>query len=132
VSKNRKELPGSLDFEEVEGGGFGFGQFVLDDGVDAAAARAFVEFGAELCEGFGVASGEEFDFAVVGVADPSAQAERGGLAMDEPAKADALHTSADKKVKNHMELSVSQRDGEVSNKTAYAIKAGSGPKDNSG
>jgi len=96
-----KELPGSLDFEEVEGGGFGFGEFVFDDGIDAAAARAFVEFGAELGEGPGVAGGEHFHVASIGVADPSAQAEFGGFAMDEPAKADALNTSADKKVKDH-------------------------------
>jgi hypothetical protein len=110
-------LPGALDFEEVEGGGFGFGEFVFDDGVDAAAARAPVEFRAEFGEGFGIAGGEEFDFAAIGVADPSAQAECGGLAMDEPAEADALNTPANEKVENHMVFSVSQRDGEVSNKT---------------
>lgn len=105
---------------------------MLDDGVDAAAARTLVEFGAEFGEGFGIAGSEEFDFAAIGVADPSAQAECGGLAMDEPAEADALNTPANEKVENHIELSVSQTDGEGSNKTGYAMKPGSDRKYNSG
>jgi hypothetical protein len=74
---------------------------VLYDLVDAAAARAFFKLGAEFVEIFGRAGGDDFDCAVVGVADPAAKAELGGLAMDEPAKADALNAAADEEVKNH-------------------------------
>jgi hypothetical protein len=127
---DRLKLPGSLDFEEGEVGGFGLGEFVFDDSVDTAAARAFVEFGAKVGEGVGVACGEHFDFAAVGVADPASQAEFSGLAMHEPAKADALHTTADKKVEDHVEFLVSQTHGELSNKSGYAMKAERGRKDN--
>jgi hypothetical protein len=81
---------------------------VFDDGVDAATAGAFAELGAEVVEGWGIAGGDEFDFAGVGVADPAAEAELGGFAVDEPTKTDALHATADEKVKDHLDDSVSQ------------------------
>jgi hypothetical protein len=99
--KDKGELPGALDFEVAEVGRFGFVELVLDDFVDAAAAGAFFEFGAELVEVFARAGGDDFDIAGVGVADPAAKAELGGFAVDEPAKADALNAAADEKVKNH-------------------------------
>jgi hypothetical protein len=91
-----------LDFKWLEGFGFRIGEFVLDDGVDAAAARAFVQLGAEVGEGFGVTGGDEFHFPAVGVADPAVQGELGGLALDEPAEADALHSAADEEVEDHI------------------------------
>jgi len=38
LSGHRGLLPGSFDLESAEGFGFAFGEFVFDDGVDAAAA----------------------------------------------------------------------------------------------
>jgi hypothetical protein len=106
-----------MDFEVFEAGGFGFFELVLDDLVDTAAAGAFFELGAEFVEVFGRAGGDEFDVAGVGVADPAAQAELGGFAMDEPAKADALNAAADEEVKNHQRVkclvSCGARQGEV-------------------
>jgi hypothetical protein len=128
---NSKKLPGSLNFEEVKGGGLGCGEFVFDDGVDAAAARAFVEFGAEFSKGPGFAGGEDLDLSGVGVADPSAQAKFGSFAMDEPAKAYALHTPANEKVEHHFEFLVSQRHGELSNKNGDGMKAEAAGKYNS-
>ena len=78
---------------------------MLDDLVDAAAAGAFVELGAEVGERCGVSGDEDFDLAGVGVADPAAQAELGGFAVDEPAEADALDAAADEEVENHTMLS---------------------------
>jgi len=104
---------------------------MFDNGVDTAATRAFVEFGAELGEGCGIAGGKDFNLAGVGVADPSAQAEFCCFAMDEPAKADALNTPSDKKVENHLEFIVSQRHGEVSNKAGDGMKARQEEKYNS-
>ena len=97
----QRKLPGALDFEIFEAGGFGFVELVFGDFVDPAAAGAFFELGTEFLEVFGWAGGEDFDGAVVGVADPAAEAELGGFAVDEPAKADALNAAADEEVKNH-------------------------------
>jgi len=99
--KDNGELPGALDFEVAEIGGFGFVELVLDDLVDAAAAGTFLKLGAEFSEVFGWAGGEDFDVSSVSVADPAAEAELGGFAVDEPAKADALNAAADEEVKNH-------------------------------
>jgi len=93
--------PSALDFEIFEAGGFGFVELVLDDLVDATAARALSELSAEFVEVFGRAGGDDFDVPGVGVADPAAKAELGGFAVDEPAKADALYAAADEEVKDH-------------------------------
>ena len=42
-----------------------------------------------------------FHFAGIGVADPAAQTQLGGLAVHEPAKANALHAPADEEVEHH-------------------------------
>ena len=92
---------------------------MFDDGVDAAAAGAFVELGAEFGEVFRVAGGDDFDVAGVGVADPAAEAELGGFAVDEPAEADALDAAADEEVKDHETkaqcLQLGARRGEAAN-----------------
>jgi len=94
-------LPGALDFEVAEAGGFGVVELVFDDVIDAAAAGTFLELGAELVEVIGGAGGDDLDGAVFGVADPAAKAELGCFPMDEPTKADALNAAADEEVKNH-------------------------------
>jgi hypothetical protein len=98
------ELPGSFDFEFCESDGFAFGEFVFDDSIDAAAARAFVQFCAQSSEVSSIASGNDFDVSTVGVADPTAEIEFCGFAMHEPAKADALNPAANVEVKNHVEF----------------------------
>ncbi len=103
-------LPRALDFEVFEIGGFGFVDLVLDELVNAAAAGAFFERGAEFVEVFRWADGEDLDVAGVGVAHPAAKAELGGFAVDEPTKADALDAAADEEVKDHRRrFSVSYR-----------------------
>ena len=83
--------------------GFGFDEFVLEDGVYAAAAGAFVQFGAQLGKGLGGAGGDHFDLTRVIVADPAVKAEFSGLAMDEPAEAYALYTAANQEMDHHTE-----------------------------
>jgi hypothetical protein len=108
VRENEGELPGALDFEVFEVGGFGFVEFVFDDVVDTAAAGAFLELGAEVGEVFGEAGGDDLDGTVVGVADPAAEAQFRGFAVDEPAEADALYAATDEEVEDHeAEVSVS-------------------------
>jgi hypothetical protein len=68
---------------------------VLDDFVDAAAAGAFLERGAQLGEGCWIAGDDDFDFAVFGVAHPAFELKLAGLAMYEPAEAYPLNTASD-------------------------------------
>ena len=60
-----------------------------------AAARALRECGAEFGELIRVAGSDDFHMTVVGVLDPSAQADLGGLAMDEPTEAYPLDAAFD-------------------------------------
>ena len=64
---------------------------------------------AQLFQVFRLAGGDDFDLAVIGVADPAAQAKLGGFAMDEPAKADALHAASMRKCSTIGTLSVAER-----------------------
>ena len=82
-------------------------EFVLDEAVDAAAAGALADGGAKVGELLGGAAGNDFDGAIVGVANPAVKAELGGFALDIPAEADALNAAGDKRVLNH-ERQVSQ------------------------
>ncbi len=102
-------LPGSFYLESTERAGFGGVELVLDDGIDAAAAGAFAELGAEVVDVLGLTGGDNFDIAGIGVPHPAAQAELGGFAVNKPAEADALHTAANEKVHHHAEKPVSQR-----------------------
>src|SRR5665213_1347187 len=104
-------LPGSFDLESAEGFGFAFGEFVFNDSVDAAAARALVQLRAEVGEVFARAGCEDFDVAGVDVADPAVKAELGGFAVDEPAEADALDSAADEEVEDHSSSSLAERAG---------------------
>ena len=47
-------------------------------------------------------AGYDFDIAVFRVADPAAEVELAGFAMDEPAEANALYAATDEEVKNHV------------------------------
>jgi hypothetical protein len=89
-----RRSPCSFDFEDAQAFGLGFDEGVFDDFVDAAATGAALERGAQFSEGFGVSGGDDFDFAVFGVADPAFELEFAGFAMDEPAEAYALDSSA--------------------------------------
>jgi hypothetical protein len=94
-------LPGAFDAEGGEVGGFGLIEVVLDDVVDAGAARATAEVGAQFVQVLRVTGGDYFDIAVFSVADPAAQFQLTSLALDEPAEAYALNAATDKEVKDH-------------------------------
>src|SRR6185312_4037976 len=94
-------LPGSFNLKGAERCGFALGEFVFDDGVDAAAARAFVQLRAKVGEVFAGAGRDDFNVARVGVTYPAIEAELGCFAMDEPAEADALDAAADEEVEDH-------------------------------
>jgi hypothetical protein len=99
---NRAEgLPGSVNAEGAEFFGFRIVEIVLDEVIDAAAAGAAAQFVAELVKVIGRAGSHDFDFAFLGVADPTAQADECGFALDKPAETDTLHTAANEEVKNH-------------------------------
>ncbi len=94
-------LPDALNAEAVEGGGFTLFENVFDDAVNAAAARAAAKAGAKLVEVVGVAGGDNFDVAIFGIADPTAQFEFAGFAVNEPAEAYSLNAALNEKVKDH-------------------------------
>jgi hypothetical protein len=94
-------LPGAFDYKGFEGCAFALGEGVFVDLVDAAAARSMAEFGAEMAEGFFVAGDHDLDVTVFGVANPAAEGEFAGFAMDEPAEADTLDASFNEEVEDH-------------------------------
>ncbi len=71
------------------------------DFVDAGAARSAAELGAEMAEGFFISGDYDFDVAIFGVANPAAEGEFAGFAMDEPAKSDTLDASLNEEVEDH-------------------------------
>jgi hypothetical protein len=94
-------LPCAFDSEGFEGGGFVFVEVVLDYAVDACSAGTATEAEAQLSEVFRSAGCYDFDVSLIRVADPAGEAEFAGLAVYEPAKADALHATLDEEMKNH-------------------------------
>ncbi len=74
---------------------------MLDEAVDAGAARAAAEAGAELVQIAGIARRDNFHIAVLGVAHPAAQIEFAGLALHEPAKAHPLYAALNEKMEDH-------------------------------
>ena len=81
--------------------GFGFGQSVLDDIVDARTAWTAAKATAKLIEIAGLASRDDFHFAILCVAHPPAQFKLAGLTLHEPAKANTLHATLNEEVNNH-------------------------------
>src|SRR5437762_2930758 len=74
---------------------------MLDETIDAAAARPSAKAFAQFRQVFLAPRRHYFNVAVLSVAHPAAQFEFAGLAVNEPAKAHALHAPLDQKVKNH-------------------------------
>jgi hypothetical protein len=74
---------------------------MLDNVVNASAARPAVKAGAKLVEVDGLSCRNHFHFAILGVAYPAAQLKLTGLALHEPAEAYTLHTALDKEMNNH-------------------------------
>jgi hypothetical protein len=79
---------------------------VLNQAINAAAARAAAQTGAKLGEVGFTASGYDFDIAIFGVANPAAQFELAGFAVNKPAKAYSLHTALNQKMENHRDRPV--------------------------
>ena len=78
--------------------GFLFIEVVFDKAVDPASAGAAAEAPAEFVEVFGGAGGDDFDVAVFGVADPAAEVNLAGFAVNEPAEADTLYAALNEEV----------------------------------
>ena len=97
----RSASPCAIDFERTETFSLVIGQRVLDDAVDARAARPFAEAGAKLIQVARFASGNYFHVAVLSVAHPSAQIQFARLALHKPAKADTLHAALNEEMNNH-------------------------------
>jgi hypothetical protein len=74
---------------------------VFEEAVDAAAAGAAAEALAQFVQVFCGAGGHDFDVAVFGVADPAAEVEFAGFAVNEPAEAYALYATLNEKMENH-------------------------------
>ncbi len=77
---------------------------MLDDSIHAAAARSAIEARPQLIQFLRLARCNDFHLAVLGVAHPAAQVKHTGLTLDEPAKANPLHTALYEKVKNQFYL----------------------------
>ena len=71
---------------------------MLDDGVDAAAAGAFLKRDAQLDETLLLPGCDQFDVAFEGVLHPAAQTDLCGFAMDVPAEANTLNAAFDEKM----------------------------------
>ncbi len=80
------------------------GEVMLDNAVDAAAARAASQARTQLAQVVGLAGGNHLHVAVFGVAHPAAQVQLRGLALHKPAKADPLHAALDEEVENQSYL----------------------------
>jgi hypothetical protein len=74
---------------------------VFEEAVDAAASWTAAKALAEFVKIFGGACRDYLDVAVFGVADPAAEVELAGFAVNKPTKADTLYASLDKEVENH-------------------------------
>jgi anthranilate synthase/aminodeoxychorismate synthase-like glutamine amidotransferase len=74
---------------------------VLDEPVDAAAARAAAQIGAQLGQVLVVTVRHHFNIAVLGIAHPAAQLQLAGLAVHKPAETYPLHATLYQKMKNH-------------------------------
>jgi len=84
-----------------EAGGFLFIEVVLNDAVNASAARAAMEAQAQFGEIGGRTGCDDLDVALFSVANPAGKAEFAGLAMDKPAKTNTLNATLNEKMKNH-------------------------------
>ncbi len=93
--------------------GFFVIEVVLDEAINAAAARATAEAVAEVREVFGRAGSYDFNIAVFGVAYPAAQVELAGFAVNERAEAYALHPALNEEMKNHIATKASVSDGRL-------------------
>jgi hypothetical protein len=74
---------------------------VLDDAVDTAATGAAAEAGAELIQVRLIAMDQHFYIAIFGVADPAAEVELAGFAVNVPAEAYTLYSALNEEVENH-------------------------------
>lgn len=94
-------LPRSFDPKGAEIGGFPLIEVVLDKLIDTRPARTPAETGAKLGEILPGPGGHDLHIAVFGIAHPAAQIQFAGLAMNEPAKPNPLHASANEKMQHH-------------------------------
>jgi hypothetical protein len=113
------QLPSAFDAEGLKAAGFGLVEVMLEDAIDAATAGTLVEAGAEFGEVFGLAGGDDFDVAFFGVADPAAQGELTGFAVNEPAKSDTLYTPLNEEVKDHGRSQFCRRAGTAATHVTY-------------
>ena len=95
-------LPRSVDAEGRKVLSFAVVERVLNDAIDAAAARAAFEAGAQIFEIGGLAGSDNFNGAIFGVAHPAAQFEFAGLALHEPAETYALYAALNEEVKDQL------------------------------
>ena len=108
IARSSCFLPRSIDAEGAELAGFRIVEGVFDNAIDAAAARAALEAGAQLGEILSMAGGHDFNVAVFSVAHPAAQLELAGFAVNEPAETHALNATLNEEMKNHRPRSVWQ------------------------
>jgi len=74
---------------------------LLEYGVNTASSGASVQRLFKFSQIFGLAGRDNLDMPIIGIAHPAMQAEGGGFAMDEPAKADSLNAACDEIVADH-------------------------------
>ena len=74
---------------------------MLDQAIDAAAARTAAQAGAQLGQVSLIAMGHHLHIAVLGIAHPAAQIQFTGFAVHIPPKANPLHATLNQKMKDH-------------------------------
>jgi hypothetical protein len=74
---------------------------MFEEAVDAAASGAAAEALTQFVQVFGGAGGYDLDVTVFGVANPAAEVEFAGFAVNEPAEADTLYATLNEEMKDH-------------------------------
>jgi hypothetical protein len=75
---------------------------MFDEAIDAAAAWTLPQALSQFGKVFDRTGDDDFDIAVFGIADPAAQFEFAGFAMDEPPESDTLHATLNEEMKDHI------------------------------
>src|SRR6202020_1248759 len=77
---------------------------MFNHSIHAASARSLAQLHAQLGNRLGISRSNHFHLARIRIAHPSTQPKLRRFAMHEPAKPNALHTSANEKVDHHRRL----------------------------
>ncbi len=119
-------LPGAFDLEDCQVCTFALGELVLGHLIDAAAARAFAQRGAQFGKALFIAADDDFDVAIFRVTHPAFEGKLAGFAMHKPAKSYALDSAFDEEMEDTSLFSVADKgfSGKSEKKAYYDYSQG--------